>query len=761
MLRFVLLLTLFCALSCSKEQPPTAPAGKKNCALCDFLGDPKYTPGESDGDTASDSTSSSSPDSTSSASPDSSSSASPDDTSPSSSPVSSSSDGVFIPDAALRTYIEQVLKKSPGETIMQGDMNTLKYQLRDGFGLGIKNLRGLETAKELRLLYLDSNQISDLTPLANLDLLYLSLSGNQISDLTPLANLDNLRHITLNSNNVSNLSLLTTLPSLKRLHVRNNPLSEASINEHIPALESRGVEVEFSVSYSSSSSNDEVFIPDAALRRYIEEELKKSLGETIRQGDMNTLRHLYYETIRQGDMYQLRHLYYGSSLGIKNLRGLEAAKNLEILRISSNKISDLTPLANLLKLIQLYINFTEVSDLTPLANLTRLEDLYISSTEISDLTPLANLTRLEDLRASNNKISDLTPLANLTRLENLNISFNEVSDLTPLANLPSLRVINLDGNNVSDLSPLTTLPRLFSLDARGNPLSEASINEHIPALQRRGIGVSFSSFHLFTDTEDTFTIDLVFLDDVPEWEQEMWHNMVKRWESAIPIGLPDYEFSNVWFGECGGHSIEIPAGEQIDDLRIYITKFSGSHPDEQEGTVYAGYGAPRLLRSSSLPIIGCIGVKEPYAFLPFVIALHEIGHVLGIGTIWDDSGMLRDLGADTHFAGPQAIAAFDQPCGGARYGGAKVPTEPDGAHWRDSVLSLELMSPFIDNQRISEVTLGALSDLGYSVDLSAADPYTVGASITISTHSIAGKPVADATPFCSLEGQPAPVYVDD
>ena len=723
MLRFVLLLTLFCAFSCSKESPPTAPAGKKNCALCDMF---DAFQDQSDGGTASDSPSSPSPNSTSSAS----------------SPVSSSSGGVFIPDTALRTFIEKELNKNPGETITQAEMNTLKYHFGDGSGLGIKDLRGLETAKELRRLHLDSNQISDLTPLANLDLIHLSLSDNQISDLTPLANLDNLRHITLNSNDVSDLSPLTMLPSLKKLHVRNNPLSEASVNEYIPALESRGVEVKFSVSYSSDSLNDEVFIPDAALRRYIEKELKKFPGETI----------------TQGDMYQLRYLSRGSGLGIRDLRGLEAAKNLEVLWITRNKIFDLTPLANLPKLLALEAASIEVSDFTPLANLTRLEVLNISSNEVSDLTPLANLTQLEKLYASNNKISDLTPLANLLKLEHLYIDHNEVSDLTPLANL-NLQFIDFDYNNVSDLSPLTTLSVLFGFHARNNPLSEASINEYIPLFA--GKWISFSSSHLFTDTEDSFTIDLVFLDDFPEWEQEIWRNVVKRWESAIPSGLPDYEFSNVWFGECGGHSIEIPAGEQIDDLRIYMTKFSRSHSDEQEGTVLAGYGAPYLLRSSSLPIMGCIGIKEPYPFIPSLIALHEIGHVLGLGTIWDEGGMLRDLGGDAHFAGPQAIAAFDQDCFGDKYEGTKVPTEPDGAHWRNSIIPLEVMSPLIENERISAITLGALSDMGYSVDRSAADPYTVGVSISLSGRSIAGKPVANAVPFCSLEGLPAPVYVDD
>ena len=524
MLRFVLPLAIFCALSCSKEQPPTAPAGKKNCALCDFLRDGSYqAPDRSGGHST----------------PDSSSSSSSSDFSP--------SDEVFIPDTALRTYIEKELNKSPGEAITRADMNTLESLWAVG---EIKNLKGLETAKNLQSLDLPFNQISDLTPLANLDMLqYLVLGKNQISDLTPLANLDMLR------------------------------------------------------------------------------------------------------------------------------------------------------------------------------------TLHISS----------------------NQISDLTPLANLDMLRTLGFPHNQVSDLTPLTNLSNLQDVYFKQNNVSDLSPLTALPYLKRLDARVNPLSETSINEHIPALQSRGVDVSISPFNILPDTESPFSIDLVFLDDLTEVEQELWRRVAKRWEAAIRSELPDYEFSEAWFGECGGHSIEIPVGEQIDDLRIYVAM-----PDEiiSGRQKVLGTASPYLLRSSSFPIIGCVQMLKNL-YEPWGIGLHEIGHVLGIGTIWRSSGMLRDLNADTHFAGPQAIAAFNQ-ADRTNYQGAKVPTEPDGSHWRTEVLN-ELMANATGSDDLSAITLQALSDLGYSVDLSAADPFVISTGIIVK----GAKPVADAEPFCSLEGLPAPVYVND
>ena len=162
-----------------------------------------------------------------------------------------------------------------------------------------------------------------------------------------------------------------------------------------------------------------------------------------------------------------------------------------------------------------------------------------------------------------------------------------------------------------------------------------------------------------------------------------------------------------------------------------------------------------------MPILGCIGIdiatSTRFDDLLWNVGLHEIGHVLGIGSTWEDSGwkdsgMLRGLGADTHFAGPQAIAAFNQ-AGGTDYQGAKVPTEPDGVHWHSSILAGELMAPS-DGDALSAITLQTLSDLGYSVDLSVADPYVL-------PSQTAAKPVADTIPFCSLEGLPPPVYVDD
>ena len=61
------------------------------------------------------------------------------------------------------------------------------------------------------------------------------------------------------------------------------------------------------------------------------------------------------------------------------------------------------------------------------------------------------------------------------------------------------------------------------------------------------------------------------------------------------------------------------------------------------------------------------------------------------------------------------------------------------SHWRESVFDNELMTGFIGPgaNPLSAITLQALADMGYSVNLSAADPYTLDAALRL-RGSIAG-----------------------
>ena len=104
----------------------------------------------------------------------------------------------------------------------------------------------------------------------------------------------------------------------------------------------------------------------------------------------------------------------------------------------------------------------DVDDLSLLAHMPNLEELYLCQQAIADLSPLAGL-ELEVLALSDNQITDLSPLAGMDSLEELWLGENPVTDASPLAGLGRLRLLNLSAGHGADtgldsLSFLAELP---------------------------------------------------------------------------------------------------------------------------------------------------------------------------------------------------------------------------------------------------------------------------------------------------------------
>ncbi len=191
--------------------------------------------------------------------------------------------------------------------------------------------------------------------------------------------------------------------------------------------------------------------------------------------------------------------------GIRDLTGLDLARNLVHLDLQGNQITDATPLAGLTRLTYLDLQDNQVGDVSPLAGLTGLTLLDLQGNGISDVTALAGLTRLTslclwddhvtDIRPLSglthlnrlflvgNGIHDLMPLASLTHLAELHLSNNQVRDVSPLAGLTGLMYLWLNANQISDVTPLANLTRLTLLDLEGNQISDISPLEGLTCLK--------------------------------------------------------------------------------------------------------------------------------------------------------------------------------------------------------------------------------------------------------------------------------------
>lgn len=224
-------------------------------------------------------------------------------------------------------------------------------------------------------------------------------------------------------------------------------------------------------------------------------------------------------------------------------------------------------------------------------------------------------------------------------------------------------------------------------------------------------------------TVSQFTITTVFPDtSLSPTQQAVFADAARRWSEIITGDLPDVV-------------IDRQAGIRIDDIEISAT---GPAIDGAGGTL--GQAGPTEFRAGArgLPYRGFmefdsadLAAMETAGTLKDVI-LHEMGHVLGLGSLWSNFSLVVGLETDAPtYRGTNGLREYNSLFNVRAVG---VPVESEGGagtagvHWRESVFGAELMSGFAAppgvTSPISRVTVGALQDLGYRVNYAAADRFT-------------------------------------
>ena len=237
-----------------------------------------------------------------------------------------------------------------------------------------------------------------------------------------------------------------------------------------------------------------------------------------------------------------------------------------------------------------------------------------------------------------------------------------------------------------------------------------------------------------TEDRGSFDLDLVFATELTSAQERAFRDAAQRWVAILAGSeLTDYQTGGTI--DCGD-DYEQSVGT-IDDVMIVAAIVEIDGP----GGILGRAGPCWVRAANLLPIFGLMEFDE--ADLETVerdgrlepLILHEMGHVLGIGTLWGRHGLLRNPSsqsdtADTHFTGRLAAGAFDAAGGDDYTGGAKVPVENRGgpgtrnSHWRASVFGNELMIGWLGHSPpMSAITIQSLADLGYTVDAGLADTY--------------------------------------
>ena len=108
-------------------------------------------------------------------------------------------------------------------------------------GLNIEDISPLSEAKNLRVLLMANNKISDLSALQSLSLRWLDVSNNPISDLDPISNMHNLETLWASSLQLSSIDALKDMKKLQYLSVENNQIVDIAGIRSIKKLKFLGL----------------------------------------------------------------------------------------------------------------------------------------------------------------------------------------------------------------------------------------------------------------------------------------------------------------------------------------------------------------------------------------------------------------------------------------------------------------------------------------------------------------------------------------
>ena len=205
-----------------------------------------------------------------------------------------------------------------------------------------------------------------------------------------------------------------------------------------------------------------------------------------------------------------------------------------------------------------------------------------------------------------------------------------------------------------------------------------------------------------------------------------------KWESIIKTGLVQAT-GNLPANYCGTGAPGYPA--TIDDVLIdaEVTTIDGA------GGILGQAGPCQIRAAGGLTTYGVMKFDsadmanlESSGQLANTI-VHEMGHVLGIGTFWSSKSLLAGTASTTSrgYIGKAGVGSWNE-----LGGNGNVPVENTGgggtadAHWRETTFRTELMTGYLNStNQLSVLSAASLADLGYGIDLAGADAYSLPTSL--------------------------------
>ncbi|KAG5177314.1 hypothetical protein JKP88DRAFT_350733 [Tribonema minus] len=242
-----------------------------------------------------------------------------------------------------------------------------------------------------------------------------------------------------------------------------------------------------------------------------------------------------------------------------------------------------------------------------------------------------------------------------------------------------------------------------------------------------------------------YNIVLKFAPGTREDVKALFTAAAAKWEGIITKDITDVPASNTeWFdGKVPG----VKYYGRVDDLVIAakVGKIDGT---PSNGLNVLAYSGPVYVRGSMLPVSG-IMFFDKADVQPLIddgsfgdVILHEMGHILGVGSIWPTAkancgGVCAPKSAAAYYTKGSTATCYAQKA--AAELGLSGPLQIGGNAMGSGAQSLglrqlcnELMTGLLGSPNgrtggtgnpLSKITVGALQDLGYKVDYTMADAF--------------------------------------
>jgi subtilisin-like proprotein convertase family protein len=264
------------------------------------------------------------------------------------------------------------------------------------------------------------------------------------------------------------------------------------------------------------------------------------------------------------------------------------------------------------------------------------------------------------------------------------------------------------------------------------------------ALNRWSLGLDTT----VTETSP-FTVDVRFLGGLSPAQQAAFANAAQRWAEVITGDLPS----------------AIIDGVTIDDVLIEAEGV----PIDGPGGILGQAGPTHIRPGSRLPAKGIMSFDtadldrmEADGSLTDVI-LHEMGHVLGFGTLWASMNLIVGAGTvNPTFIGANAMREYAVLT--SRTDPTPVPVENTGGpgtrdgHWRERVFGNELLTGFLSGaiRPISRLSIAVFEDMGYQVNYETADEFILPTALFLAELGILGNRAPEDT--CVIR-RPEPIIL--